>query len=325
MSLQDDLLEDEFKKLAERLNDIYSIAEKAILAHSQKYLARYQNTEKTVANDVKTGAMSESDAKTVLKNEIFTGYQWETEKEALAEELYDADLEATEYGNSRLDSIYVQSKNYGSYQAEMHYRRDLGLTALTIAALTAEEKPTPRLLNTAKDIAWNRKVIQSSFVKHLERAKTLKEIGRRSVKLITNRNRNATNNAFEYLFWGVADEGKWESMMQLQKLGIEVEKEWLATLDKHTRDTHRILDGEVMQIDKNFEVNGFKIMYPRQPSAPPAMTINCRCRLKYNFPKYSDTNHYRRENMKIGGERQTIPYMTYQEWEEWKLDDEFYD
>lgn len=52
-------------------------------------------------------------------------------------------------------------------------------------------------------------------------------------------------------------------------------KEWLATKDSRTRDSHRAIDGEVKPIDQPFS-NG--LMYPGAPG-PAKEVINCRCAL----------------------------------------------
>lgn len=59
---------------------------------------------------------------------------------------------------------------------------------------------------------------------------------------------------------------------------------WNATLDDRTRDTHRDLDGQQRALNQPFDSSsGAKLMYPGDPSAPAAETINCRCVLTTSF------------------------------------------
>jgi len=61
-------------------------------------------------------------------------------------------------------------------------------------------------------------------------------------------------------------------------LGIKVEKQWIATHDSRTRDTHMQIDGQVVDMDAKFTVpNGDELFLPGDPEAPAAETINCRC------------------------------------------------
>ena len=57
------------------------------------------------------------------------------------------------------------------------------------------------------------------------------------------------------------------------------EKEWLTTLDSRTRDSHRHMNGKVVPMDGYFNVNGHKMRYPLDSSAPVAEIVNCRCSL----------------------------------------------
>lgn len=59
-----------------------------------------------------------------------------------------------------------------------------------------------------------------------------------------------------------------------KKRGADVVKQWDASLDKRTRDSHARVDGEIREIDEKFS-NG--LMFPGDPSGSAAEVINCRC------------------------------------------------
>lgn len=58
--------------------------------------------------------------------------------------------------------------------------------------------------------------------------------------------------------------------------GADVVKQWDATLDGKTRDSHAAVDGEVKELDEKFS-NG--LMFPGDSSGAAAEVINCRCAL----------------------------------------------
>ena len=65
-------------------------------------------------------------------------------------------------------------------------------------------------------------------------------------------------------------------------LGIKVDKQWIATHDSRTRDTHMEIDGQVIEMDGSFRVpNGDELFFPGDPEAPAAETINCRCTMGF--------------------------------------------
>ena len=60
--------------------------------------------------------------------------------------------------------------------------------------------------------------------------------------------------------------------------GADVVKQWDATLDDRTRETHRILDGQIRELDEPFEVGGMRADAPGMFNNP-AEDCNCRCAL----------------------------------------------
>lgn len=58
--------------------------------------------------------------------------------------------------------------------------------------------------------------------------------------------------------------------------GADVVKQWDASLDSRTRESHQRCDGEIRELDEKFS-NG--LMFPGDPSGGAAEVINCRCAL----------------------------------------------
>ena len=61
-----------------------------------------------------------------------------------------------------------------------------------------------------------------------------------------------------------------------REAGADIVKQWDATLDERTRESHRILDGEIRELDEPFS-NG--LMFPSDPHGDASEVINCRCAL----------------------------------------------
>ena len=58
---------------------------------------------------------------------------------------------------------------------------------------------------------------------------------------------------------------------------LELERLWLATDDRRTRDTHRAAEGQRVPMGQPFQVGGFELRFPGDPSGPPQEVIQCRC------------------------------------------------
>lgn len=61
-----------------------------------------------------------------------------------------------------------------------------------------------------------------------------------------------------------------------KKLGIKLKKKWVSGHDNRTRSNHAKLDGQIVDIDEEFEVNGHKALGPSMFGVP-SEDINCRC------------------------------------------------
>lgn len=63
--------------------------------------------------------------------------------------------------------------------------------------------------------------------------------------------------------------------------GVVAAKQWLATPDSRTRETHREANGQQRDVGQPFMVGGFPMQHPGDPTAPPDEVINCRCTTLY--------------------------------------------
>lgn len=59
--------------------------------------------------------------------------------------------------------------------------------------------------------------------------------------------------------------------------GASVVKQWKAIMDGKVRHSHRVLDGQIVEVDEPFQVDGMEAMYPGD-FGDPSMDCNCRCR-----------------------------------------------
>lgn len=69
-----------------------------------------------------------------------------------------------------------------------------------------------------------------------------------------------------------------DAQHEAKKAGADIVKQWDSTLDGATRDTHRQLDGQIRELDEDFEVDGKKASAPGFFGRPEE-DINCRCAL----------------------------------------------
>lgn len=109
-----------------------------------------------------------------------------------------------------------------------------------------------------------------------------------------------------------------DSAMEAQNNGIDMNKQWHATLDTRTRHSHQHLDGTKRPIKEAFESSGCKGQAPHLfvgiNSA--SENINCRCTLMFYMDEDELPTVRRVRN--DDGKTEVIPFVTYREWEQQK-------
>jgi len=66
---------------------------------------------------------------------------------------------------------------------------------------------------------------------------------------------------------------------------VGLTKTWITRKDSRVRSTHKTLEGNTVDFGDGFLVDGTVLRFPGDPLAPPALTFNCRCRLRFGFNK----------------------------------------
>jgi len=97
------------------------------------------------------------------------------------------------------------------------------------------------------------------------------------------------------------------SYEEMEKVGCDLRKQWLAALDRKTRKSHGHLDGQRVKIDEFFVSDGYKAIGPRCFGVA-GMDINCRCTTITIVDGINPD--YRRDNET--GEK--ISFRTYDQW-----------
>ena len=76
----------------------------------------------------------------------------------------------------------------------------------------------------------------------------------------------------------IQTEATMDAQQEAKNNGADIVKQWDATLDGRTRLSHRKLDGQIRELDEDFEVNGHKAKAPHHFGIA-SEDINCRCAL----------------------------------------------
>jgi uncharacterized protein with gpF-like domain len=105
-------------------------------------------------------------------------------------------------------------------------------------------------------------------------ARSIREVAALTIYRAATIARTETGAAANY---GAIEEARQTS----QEIGIVLVKEWVATNDDRTRQSHIDADGQTVELDEDFQVDGEGLDSPCDPSGSPENVINCRCAANY--------------------------------------------
>ena len=72
------------------------------------------------------------------------------------------------------------------------------------------------------------------------------------------------------------------AMKTAQQSDLVLEKTWISALDDRTRNDHRLINGNTVDLDANFIMaSGVEMSYPGEIGKPANEVINCRCTISF--------------------------------------------
>lgn len=307
--------DDQINKLEKRIRRLYSQTSLDIYDEISKFLYNFKKNDAKWQKDLKNEKKTKEEYQFWLKKQVFRGKQWNLQREMIADTLYNTNEMALNLVNEAMPSVFAMNGNWVAYELETSAGVDLGLHLYSLDTvkeiLVEDAKILPfKSLDKIKDKRWNFQNIKNEVAKGIIKGEGIDKIAHRLAKEMTNRNFSMLRTHARTMVTSAQNQGRLDRMQRVKESGIEVKKQWLATLDERTRYTHAMLDGQIRELDEDFEIEGYKLREPGDPFAHPSMTYNCRCTMRSILTKYPSTFNTRRDN-ETG---ELIEDMTYKEW-----------
>lgn len=306
----DDALED----LEKQLKSLYNAAYKDILQKQKDFNAAYAKKEAMYQAKLAAGQITQEQFDNWKKGQVFQGEQWQAKKQQILDTLSSSNTIATKMINGQMTNVFAFNANYQAFNLEHDAGVNFGFGLYDSATVTNLVKNNPKLLpewkiDQPKDYIWNQKKLNRQVSLGIIEGESLDKIANRLCDALSTQNFNHMRTFARTAMTGAQNAGREFSLQAAYDKGIDVEKEWMCTLDGHTRINHRLLDGQKRPLDKPFEAGGMKIRYPGDPEAHPSMVYNCRCTMVGSIEDYPAT-YDRYDNI----DGKPIKNMTYAEW-----------
>lgn len=274
----------------------------------KKILDTFVDEDKKYAEMVEAGTMKKRAYKAWREETLGKAKHLQDMIDILTTDFTNADKIAMKIVGEEALDVYATNANYAAFAIEKNMNVNLSWTLYdrnTVERLIRDDPdilPLPSV-DIPLDMRWNRQHINSAITKGILLGDPIPEIAQRLVTVAQMGYNAAVRNA-RTATTAAECAGRIDTYQKAKAMGIKIKQQWLATLDGKTRHEHRMLDGQTVDIGEPFEVGGYKIRYPGDPSAPGRLIYNCRCTL-ISVDKFHDPNAPRASKL---GE------VSYEEW-----------
>ena len=326
--LQTDL---KLQQMEKRLSAIYSVSHKKIQSKMLKFAKGIDGKASELLKAIKKAKTDEEKNKAkkaylqYFKKEVVKSKAFKELSSEIALNLFDTNTKASAYINSQTPEIYALNYNWINEEMEKD------IPNFVSQQITPEEADkygdlTKQTVSKSKDTKWNEDNIKKSVLVGATLLLGANAIMKRSAKLTVEKNRSSASMHNSGMGTDAENKARLVGMYWAEYLGNKIHKAWIATNDNRTRDSHALLDGVEIPLDKIFD-NGCS--RPRDPNGEPAEICNCRCSLKYvdvggergqtrSARQGEVTGSYKKSSSFKGTKSVEIPNMSYKEFMKWR-------
>lgn len=317
--------DEQIAELEARLTAMYETAYKDVREKYMAFVKKFLREDKIYRQKLKDGEITKETYDAWLRGQVFQKTRWEAQLDDLAQTLTHTTQTAMDIINEAAPGVFAMNANYAEYEMERAGNIDMGFGLYDEDTVRRLVRDDPNLLPPSKvnillEQQWNRTLINRQIGVGIISGEGIMAIADRLRRSATMSRNQALTHA-RTAMTGAQNAGRIEGYHRAEKMGIKLEKEWMATLDGHTRRSHALLDGQHVPVDEPFQSILGEIMYPGDPSAHPSNVYNCRCTLVSHLIEYPSQNAKRRPNEQKLGDKEVqkpIKDMTYAQWAKWK-------
>lgn len=303
--------------ITKELKATYRTAQRELKEKLADFNKRFEKKNAEKRKQIENGEITAQQYRDWLTGQVFMRNQWESNIRQVNAVLHDINNQSLNLINSKRLDVFAENYNFNAFRAERETGISFGLyNAQAVAQLVLDD---PQLLpewkiDEEKDYTWNYKKVNNIVKQGIIQGEGVQQITDRLCRDLCTMNENKMKMFARTALTEAQSAGRQQQMQDAHDMGIEVKKQWLATLDGRTRDSHRYLDGKEVPFDKPFKSEFGDIMFPGDPTADAADVFNCRCTIVTIYPKYDTGREDWRQNEIIEGQ-------TYEQWKKGKAKD----
>lgn len=316
----------ELAKLEQRIAKLYKKAADELTDTVKSYFEQFAKRDAAMKEKLDAGEITEQQYKQWRLAQIGRGKRFEALRDKVAERYTDANATAVAYVNDATPGIYSLNRNYAAYKIEqVSDKADFTLWDEQTVKRLIDEQPDlmpyyqpKRALQRGIDLKYGKQQITASVTSSILQGKSIPKIANDLQQRMRDMSRASAIRTARTAVTAAQNAGRLDTYRAAQDMGIKLKKRWLATLDNRTRHAHAMLDGQTVDVDKPFKVDGYELMYPGDTSAPGYLVYNCRCTQIAEVDGEDTSSGGRRARNPKTWESVLVGVMTYAEWAGWK-------
>lgn len=313
------------KSLDEKIQLVYSESQKDIEAKLDDFNKKFKAKYEIHVQEMHDGKITKEQFDSWVKGQVFQGNQWKAKRDQIINTITNSNQISTAIINGNMKDIFAANGNYMAYTLETGQGINFGFDIYDKTTVTKLIKDDPQLLpewkiDEQKDYIWNYKKVNNAVTQGIIQGESLDKVAKRLTKNLVTQNENLMKTFARTAMTEAQNAGRDQRLMDAKAKGIVVVKQWMATLDARTRDSHAHMDGEKIKVGDKWHPMKFSngCRFPGDPEGPPHEVYNCRCTLVGDVEEYP-AEYERYDNI----DGKPIENMTYKEWYKAKHGKEF--
>lgn len=305
--------------LEKRVAAVYKQASEEMKQKLAQWYKDFERLDKQKAALVDAGKLPKADYLAWRKGKMVESGRLKALVDTLTADYVNSDKIAMQIVRGDLTDVYALNANYAAYKIEQDAGVDLSWTLYdhsTVERMIREDPdvlPLPSV-DIPLDERWNRQHLNNAITQGILQGESIPHIADRLQRILGMDHTAAVRSA-RTATTAAESSGRIDAFKYAESLGIHLKQMWRATLDGKTRHAHRLLDGQMVDVGEPFQVDGYEIRFPGDPSAPGYLIYNCRCAV-VSVDKFHDQKAPRVAENPLTGKAEVIQGMTYTEWEE---------
>lgn len=316
----------ELAQLERRISAIYQQAADELSDTVNAYFEQFEKRDAAMKEKLDAGEITDQQYKQWRLAQIGRCKRFTALRDKVAERYTYANATAVAYVNDATPGIYSLNRNYAAYKIEqVSDKADFTLWDEQTVKRLIDEQPDlmpyyqpKRALQRGIDLKYGKQQITASVTSSILQGKSIPKIANDLQQRMRDMSRASAIRTARTAVTAAQNAGRLDTYRAAQDMGIKLKKRWLATLDNRTRHAHAMLDGQTVDVDKPFKVDGYELMYPGDTSAPGYLVYNCRCTQIAEVDGEDTSSGGRRARNPKTGESVLVGDMTYAEWAGWK-------